>query len=88
MMEEEMVSKTLGFCPQLTWLVAQEDFIHKIQSMPPNPTFLISILILSSHLCLGLPSGLFPSGFPTKMQLFQILTIRYHCMQQENTILQ
>jgi len=25
-----------------------------------------SILILSSHLCLHLPSGLFPSGFPTK----------------------
>jgi len=24
------------------------------------------ILILSSHLCLGLPSGPFPSGFPTK----------------------
>jgi hypothetical protein len=22
--------------------------------------------MLSSHLCLGLPSGLFPSGFPTK----------------------
>ena len=25
-----------------------------------------SILILSSHLCLGLPSGLFPLGFPIK----------------------
>jgi hypothetical protein len=28
---------------------------------------LISILILSSHLCLGLPNGLFPSGFVTKI---------------------
>jgi hypothetical protein len=25
----EMVSETLGFYPQLTWLVAQEDFITK-----------------------------------------------------------
>jgi hypothetical protein len=28
MMEAEMVSKTLGFCPQLTRLVAREDFIQ------------------------------------------------------------
>jgi hypothetical protein len=27
MMETEMVSEMLGFYPQLTWLVAQEDFI-------------------------------------------------------------
>jgi len=35
-----------------------------IQSTHPHPTSWRSILILSTHLCLGLPSGLFPSGFP------------------------
>ena len=37
-----------------------------IQSMPPHTTSWRSILILYSHLGLGLPSGFFPSGFPTK----------------------
>ena len=37
-----------------------------VQSIPPHPTSWRSILILSSHLRLNLPSGLFPSGFPTK----------------------
>ena len=36
-----------------------------IQSIYPHPTSWISI-IKSTHLCLGLPSGLLPSGFPSK----------------------
>ena len=37
-----------------------------IKSTYPHPTFWRSILILSAHLRRGLPSCLFPSGFPTK----------------------
>ena len=37
-----------------------------IQFIYPHPTSWRSILILSTHLHLGLPSGLFPSSFPTK----------------------
>ena len=39
---------------------------NPIQSTYPHPTSWRSILILSTHLRLGLPSGLFPSGFPNK----------------------
>ena len=38
---------------------------NSIQS-PPPPTSRRSNLIFSSHLRLGLPNGLFPSGFPTR----------------------
>ena len=37
-----------------------------IQSTYPHPTSWRSILILSTHLRLCLPSGLFPPGFPIK----------------------
>ena len=41
---------------------SQLDLVHT-----PNPTSWRSILILSSQLCAGFPSGLFPSGFPIKI---------------------
>ena len=39
---------------------------NSLQSPQLPPTSWRSSLILSSHLCLGLPNGLFPSGFPTR----------------------
>ena len=51
-----------------------------IQSIPLHPTSWRSILILSSYLRLGLPSGLFPSGFSTKTQYTPLLSpIRATC---------
>ena len=43
------------------------------QSILPHPTSWRSIVILSSHLCLGLPNGLFLSGFPTKIPHIPLL---------------
>ena len=51
------------------------------QSSPcaPHSTSLKSIFILFSQLRLGLPSGLFPSGFPTKT-LYTPLHFRIHAV--------
>jgi hypothetical protein len=38
---------------------------RSVKFIPPHPVSPSSILILSTHLCPALPSGLFPSGFPT-----------------------
>ena len=41
-------------------------WVNSIQSPQPPPTSWRSILILSSHLCLGHPNDLFPSGLPNR----------------------
>ena len=63
--------------PRILWNPKVHYRIHKppppisilgqpIQSINPHPTSWRSILILSTHLLLGLPSGILSSGFPTK----------------------
>jgi len=58
-------------CPPPVPILSQLDPVH---TPPPHPTSWRSILILSSHLCLGLPSVLFPSGFPTKTPYMPLLS--------------
>jgi hypothetical protein len=50
-----------------------------IQSTPPHPISTRSILMLSTHLCHGLASGLFPSGFPTNNTCAVLFPIRDTC---------
>jgi len=49
-------------------------WVSLIQSIHPHPTSWRSSLILSTHLRLGLPSGLFPSSYPTKTLYSPLLT--------------
>jgi len=58
------------------WSVSWAKFIQPTSSYSFS---LRSILILSTHLCLYIPSGLFPSGFPTKIYEFLISLMRATC---------
>ena len=71
----DLVYYRIHKCHQLS-----QSLIIVIQSKPPNLTSWRSILILSSHLRLGLPSGLFTSSCPTKYLYKTLLThIRATC---------
>jgi len=56
--------------PSLSWA-------SPIQSIYPHPTPWRSVLILSTHLRLGLPSGLFPSGLPSRTCCFTATEYKY-----------
>jgi hypothetical protein len=70
-MEPEGSTRALHLC--LSWA-------KPIQPTTFNPISKRSILMLSIHLHLGLPSGLFPSGFPTNnLYTFLFSPIRATC---------
>jgi hypothetical protein len=48
-----------------------------IQSVPPHPTSWRLILIVSSHICHGIPSGLFLSRFPHQNPVYAIHSTFY-----------
>ena len=69
----QLVKKFPAFHETRKFITALTTFRHlslswasPIQSIYPHPTSWRSVLILSTHVRLGLPSVLFPSGFPSK----------------------
>ena len=69
-----------GSLPHLQILAICLSWASSIKCIPLHPTSWRSILILSSHLRLDIPSGLFPSSFPTKTLYTPLLSpIRATC---------
>jgi hypothetical protein len=69
------VHHRIHMCPPPVLILSQFDSVHN-----PTSHFLKIHLILSTHLRLGLPSGLFPSVFPTYfvIKTFRIMSpVRY-----------
>ena len=62
----------------LYWLIS-------VKFMLSHPTSLRFTLILSSHLPLGLPSGLFLSGFPTKILCQGFLLTQHVCHMPQHS---
>jgi hypothetical protein len=58
-----------------------------IRSTPPYSICLRSISILSFHIRLGLPSGLSPSGFPTKKKVYTFIFYPLRAMCHVHLIL-
>jgi hypothetical protein len=60
--------------------------LSHINTFHTTPAYLRLIFILSRHLGLGLPSGLFPFGFPTYI-LYAILFYSFHVLYPAPPIL-
>ena len=81
----QLVNKIPAFCGTRMFITAfttahqlSLSWANSIESIPPYPTSWRCILILSSHLRLCRPSGLFPRGFTTK-RLYTPPPIRATC---------
>jgi hypothetical protein len=74
----QLIKEFSAFCGARKFITSARhlslSWATSIQSMSPHPISWRSILIFASHPRLGLPSGLFPSSFPTKTLYTSLLS--------------